>query len=272
MDEKGDGACERAEPNYVEFGSGEDRARYALSTFAAPSGVRVNLFYLVFSFFLLSFVFQALVLVPMSFLDGKSVYQHMFETERQTWPTLNINWLRYIEYSASATVMLLAISLLAGINDLYLLLCIGTMCGACMWLGLCAEWMFRIAHCLGEDQSTWEHKEQIMRLCHYCCMITHLLGWLLLIVPWVVIIEAYRQWWTARDCTVDGGRGEGTKPPEFVVAIIVSQGVLFLSFGLVQVYSFWFPNATATTELMYIALSLGAKTVLGLLVALNVFM
>lgn len=270
MDEKGDGVCEKAEPNYVEFGSGDDRVRYALSTYAAPSGVRVNLFYLVFSFFLLSFAFQLLVYVPL--VNGESVYNHMFETEQQNWSPLNINWLRYIEYSFSATVMLLAISLLAGINDLYLLLCIGTMCGSCMLMGLCAEWMFRIAHYLSESQSSLLYKGQIMMQCYYCAFLTHALGWLLLVVPWVVIIESYRQWWTARDCTVDGGRGAGPKPPEFVVAIIVSQGVLFLSFGLVQVYSFRFPKATHTTELLYIALSLGAKTVLGLLVAVNVFM
>lgn len=68
----------------------------------------------------------------------------MTPTARVDKCTVYINWLRYVEYSISATVMLVSISLVAGVNDLDVLVCMSIMCGSCMLLGMVAEYSFRM--------------------------------------------------------------------------------------------------------------------------------
>jgi hypothetical protein len=70
-----------------------------------------SLHWTVFTFHLLSFVFQMIVLFP-----GYN-YQTKVEKEGR-------NWLRYVEYSASASLMLVSIALTVGIKDFITLLVI----------------------------------------------------------------------------------------------------------------------------------------------------
>ena len=66
---------------------------------------------------------------------------------------LTINWLRYVEYSVSASVMMLCIALVSGILDLHLLMCIFFLTFACMLLGYGAEILLRISQVLEEPLS-----------------------------------------------------------------------------------------------------------------------
>ena len=53
-----------------------------------------------------------------------------------------INPLRYVEYSVSASLMLLCISLVSGIVDLYALIALGVLCFVTQVLGGAAEYLF----------------------------------------------------------------------------------------------------------------------------------
>lgn len=268
--------CQGADPNIFRFGRGDGSLVFEVSSYAHPTGVRVNLWHLVFSFFLLSSACQAAAAFIPTY-NGNTIYTNMFASGESR---LNINWLRYIEYSFSATVMLVAISVVAGINDLHLLVCMGAMCAACMLLGLCSEWIFRVRDYLkdsGVEFDKREDRDQILWICLYCAMLTHALAWALIAVPWYVIWQSYEQWWLAQDCSAGEAREERAPPPEFVRIIIVAQLVLFISFGAVQVVQFCLlqfkvPYATHATEWAYIVLSLTAKAILGIFVTQNVFM
>jgi hypothetical protein len=51
--------------------------------------------------------------------------------------------LRWIEYSVSATIMIVAIAISGGVAELYLLLCIAVLCHVTMWFGLLTESLSR---------------------------------------------------------------------------------------------------------------------------------
>ena len=90
----------------------------------------LSLFWLIISFHLLSAVFQ--------FTAGlcfKNFYaKHVLEN--------GVNSFRFIEYSISATLMLLCIALIGSIQDVYAHIGLGVLCTATMLFGLIAEVLF----------------------------------------------------------------------------------------------------------------------------------
>lgn len=110
------------------------------------------------SFFALSFAFQLGVefigdTTPQHGAEKKPWFRHLYEEMFGTEAggggdtremILCINYLRYIEYSVSASIMMLAISLVAGIYDMDLLLCIFFLTWACMICGYGSEILIRI--------------------------------------------------------------------------------------------------------------------------------
>ena len=90
----------------------------------------LSLFWLIISFHLLSAIFQ--------FTAGlcfKSFYaKHVLEN--------GVNSFRFIEYSISATLMLLCIALIGSVQDVYAHIGLGVLCTATMLFGLIAEVLF----------------------------------------------------------------------------------------------------------------------------------
>lgn len=149
--------------------------------------------YMIFGFFTLSCLFQALEALWGDY----------------TGPRL----LRFVEYSISSSVMIMAIAVQVGLTDVYLLVSMFTLMFATNILGLIAEMLCFIAETGVISIWLWT--------------VPHALGWFTCIVAYAPILDAYLN--TTR-CSDKG-------PPGFVNIIVFLEFCMFISFGFVQVYS-----------------------------------
>ncbi|MDK2899227.1 MAG: hypothetical protein PWQ10_414 [Patescibacteria group bacterium] len=145
-----------------------------------------------------------------------------------------INKARWIEYSLSASVMMVAIAMLVGVYDAMSLLMIFMFIAVMNLLGLVME-----VHNQTTKKTNW---------------ISYLVGCLAGAIPWVVI--AFYMWL---------GANNGSKAPDFVYWIFVSIFVFFNCFAINMVLQYkkigpW--KNYIYGERVYIILSLVAKTLL----------
>ena len=145
-----------------------------------------------------------------------------------------INVARWIEYSLSASVMIVAISLLVGIYDLMSLIMMFALVAIMNLLGLVME-----VHNQTTKKTNW---------------LSYWLGCLAGIIPWIVI--AFYLWL---------GADNGSSAPTFVYWIFVSIFVFFDSFAINMVLQYkkvgkW--REYLYGERAYIILSLVAKSLL----------
>lgn len=270
--------------------TGKDFVTLSVQSYPEDAGAQLNIAFLSISFFALSFLFQGMV--NWAGRGWKHLYHDMFPDPPTAAGVGSINYLRYVEYSISASVMMLGISLVSGIYDLEILLCVFTLTWACMLCGLVAEIFLEFASY--SNQSSDPTLKGESRLCFYCAILLHLMGWVCIGMPWWVVTSHNRAAWNGDDvakscassmlsqmmmvqqgeappeeCVVNQSR----EPPDFVQQIMISQGILFCSFGVVQLvqvlryvwkgdtWKFW-------AEFSYILLSLTAKVVLGSYIAI----
>lgn len=195
------------------------------------SGFSLN--WTIFIFHLLSFVFQFAAIIP-----SYNYVQRIVDTGRHP--------LRFIEYSLSASLMLVCISLLTGIRDILILGAITVLCMSCQLLGL-----------MGEYQMPGFERN-----------VGHFVAWLTILASYAPIIIYY---FVAVDMN-------DVSPPDFVNIIITVQALLFLSFGFVQLVQFYGQNWVIVgaigrqAEISYVFLSIVAKTLLGWLIYVNLIM
>lgn len=145
-----------------------------------------------------------------------------------------INRARWVEYSISASVMMVAISLLVGVYDASSLLMIFVLTAVMNLMGLVME-----VHNQTTKKTNW---------------LSYWIGCLAGVVPWIVI--ALYMWI---------GADNGSKAPDFVYWIFVSIFVFFNCFAINMVLQYkkvgpW--KNYLYGELVYIVLSLVAKTLL----------
>jgi len=145
-----------------------------------------------------------------------------------------INVARWIEYSLSASIMIVAISLLVGIYDLASLVMMFALVGIMNLLGLVME-----VHNQTTKKTNW---------------LSYWIGCIAGIVPWVVI--AFALWL---------GADNGSSAPTFVYWIFVSIFVFFNTFAINMVLQYkkvgpW--KDYLYGEFVYIVLSLVAKSLL----------
>lgn len=182
----------------------------------------VNLAWFVIGFFLLSSLAH--------FFIG-TIYKGKYEANLK----LGINKIRWFEYALSASVMMVAISLLSGIYDLSSLVMIFTLDAVMNLLGLAME-----KDNQGKAKINW---------------LTYIIGCLAGIVPWIVYgIYVY-------GATKYGGGNI----PNFVYAIYVSIFIFFNSFAINMYLQYkkvgkW--KDYLFGERVYIILSLVAKSLL----------
>jgi hypothetical protein len=153
--------------------------------------------YLIFSFFLLSCLFQAV--------------EALFLSPEYQGPRL----LRFVEYSISSSVMILAIAIQVGLTDIYILVCIFTLMFATNLLGLVAELLCFLAETSQGALSIW------------LWTLPHGIAWVTCLVAYAPLLDAYLQ----------STRCSDRSPPGFVHVIIFLEFFMFISFGFVQVYS-----------------------------------
>lgn len=145
-----------------------------------------------------------------------------------------INIARWIEYTFSASVMIVAISMLVGIYDLMSLIMLFSLVGIMNLLGLVME-----VHNQTTKRTNW---------------LSYWIGCIAGIVPWVVI--AFTLWL---------GADNGSAAPAFVYWIFVSTFIFFNTFAINMVLQYkkvgpW--KDYLYGELVYIILSLVAKSLL----------
>lgn len=159
-----------------------------------------------------------------------SVYRKRYEKDLKQ----GINKARWIEYSLSASVMMVAIALLVGVYDIMSLVMIFFLASIMNLMGLVME-----IHNQTTKKTNW---------------LSYWIGCLAGIIPWVVI--AFTFWLSAE---------QGSAAPDFVYWIFVSIFVFFNCFALNMVLQYkkvgpW--KDYFYGERMYIILSLVAKTLL----------
>jgi len=197
----------------------------------------VNLGWLIISFHLLSFIFQFLA----TFTDYTGPilgyqYSKMVESGK--------NPVRFIEYSFSASIMLISIALLNGVTDINLIISIGILTSACQLCGLAVEFI--------EDFTIkW---------------LLHLTGWLQFCWAYGIIGYAFfKSIEVAKENSTPG-------PPNFVYIIVAVLFLLYASFGFVQLIELIYRSNfnPLTKEKAYVILSLVAKLLLGWMIFSNV--
>ena len=173
---------------------------------------------------------------------------------------------RLLEYSVSASVMVLAIMSEIGLTDAYVLSCAFVLTMLCMLLGLFADVL-----CAASERmlALLEMEEPLVQVFgRWVWTVPHVLGWVCMGAVWVPIF----------DCFLQSQELSEQKAPEFVKAIIGVESTLFLVFGAVQAVALTLKTLTrgsdaerlcaidAGAETWFVALSFISKTLLGWLI------
>ena len=182
---------------------------------------KLSLPWLVAAFFFLSSFFHLII---------GTVYRSKYESDLK----LGMNKMRWIEYSISASVMMVAISLLVGMYDLSSLLMIFFLAAGMNLMGLVME-----VHNQTTKKTNW---------------LSYWIGCLLGIIPWIVVVIYFL-----------AGHINGSTPPTFVYWIFGSIFVFFNLFAVNMVMQYkkigsW--KDYLYGERAYIILSLVAKSLL----------
>lgn len=197
----------------------------------------IDLGWLVISFHILSFLFQSLAGIT-NCTGPICGYKYSTMIEN------NKNPLRFIEYSFSASIMLIAIALLNGVTDINLITSIAVLTSSCQLCGLAVEYIENL---------------NIKRLMHFN-------GWLQFCWAYGIIGHAFFKSIEAAD------NDSGTKPPSFVYVIVIALFLLYASFGFVQLYELCTDLNPYKKEKAYVILSLTAKLLLGWMIFSNVLL
>lgn len=171
-------------------------------------------------FFFLSFAFQFFKAVNIKKFQDHPCRQDLWLGDRfyDNIYRGRVSKTHFVEYSLSATLMILVMITQIGITDLSLIVNICVNTWACMIIGLLAEYIVDAEESSAlRDQTLWGYR---------LSMITHLLGWVPLLA---VIFSMVMPLTTYKTCIV--GR---TEIPNFVFAFVAGEIILFCSFGLVQ--------------------------------------
>ena len=199
--------------------------------------------YLIILFHALSFLFQII-----GAWDDGIYYRYLDNGD--------VNLAHLVEYSFSASLMMIAICAQLGTTDVFLIISVACNCWGCMIFGVVAELLFH-------SRSTMDIMMFKQIGSHW---IAHLAGWFLISVA---MLGAGSNLATYTAC-IDGPQAK--KVPSFVIGIVATELVLFLVFGFVQTLSFITRDGAKLekrresayyTEAAFIALSISAKIILG---------
>ena len=197
----------------------------------------IDLGWLIIFFHILSFVFQSFA----SITDYTGpIYGYKYSEMIKN----NRNPLRFVEYSISASLMLISIALINGVTDINLIISIGVLTASCQLCGLAVEYV-------DDKKIKW---------------LIHLVGWLQFV--WAYGIIAYAFFKSIAASNESGG----ITPPSFVYVIVFVLFALYSSFGFVQLAELIFVVNPYTKEKSYVLLSQTAKLLLGWMIFSNVLL
>lgn len=244
------------------FKTAEDE--FLISTKQIKSG-SLTLEFLILSFSALSFIFQGIRPFIGIVVKGtpKGTQKRDIYNDYLDEVATRINWLRWIEYSFSATCMILAIGFVVDPNiEFSTVLLTSTSTAATQLCGLVGELMLEMNPLAGLKSPAnllpaW---------------VIHFTGWILQIGVFASIFNAYTQSVAYAD------EHEAVSPPWFVGLIVWGEAVLFGSFGLTQLFDFLDRSGVSCGctkgvrfEYVFIGLSLTAKFFLSITIAANLW-
>lgn len=146
------------------------------------------------------------------------------------------NYFRWIEYSISATIMLLIIAILSGVKDVQNYFMLLTSGFGMIWTG---QWFET-----SKGASRW---------------VPIIVGFILLIGPMIVIWNSFKR-------RLDEAKAAGFNLPGWLWATVIILFIFYSSFGFVPVVQTLQGGKYRTYEKTYLTLSLAAKATLGILV------
>lgn len=155
---------------------------------------------------------------------------------------------RWVEYAASASVMIVAIAVSVGVREYTLLLSLCALTATTMSFGLLTEY-----GAVARDADGWTTPARHR-------LLPHVLGYVPQLSTWACLLAGFYD----QEATSPGA-------PAFVHAIVWTQAALFASFGAVQlVQQLSAPRHYWKGELAYQVMSAASKGTLGLLILANV--
>ena len=198
------------------------------NSFAIPTSFVIGYMdvrYLIFCFFLLSFLFQI--------AEGMAGTYSLSNFMMVQKPRI----LRFVEYSFSASLMIMGIALEVGLTDIYILCCIFTLIFTTNLLGLIAEVMCFMAETSRSEFLSLPAWNVLPIPPIWLWTIPHFLGWITCIMGYAPLLDAYL---ASTQCS-------DTEPPGFVNVIIFLEFCLFICFGGVQMYSLYYKTCLLAT-------------------------
>ena len=193
-------------------------------------GFTVSLEVIVYVFHAVSLIFQ---LAAAAALSSSTLNYYKIEISNKR------NIFRWIEYAITAPIMAVAIAVLEGQSDFFVLWFV-------YWCSLMLMYFGYLTEC---------HRNDMKKM-----LFNHFLGWALFIATWFPIAHSF-------DTSINGSK---VRPPNSVKPLIITvfwtMVTFYASFGILQTVDVVFKVSYVTIEKCYIVLSLLSKTCLGLLV------
>jgi hypothetical protein len=134
--------------------------------------------------------------------------------------------LRYIEYSISASIMILAIGVESGIRDIYILEMMFTLTWITMILGLLADHMTEFFMFVGGGSSQPLFDPLTNTFGYWTWVIPHFAGWATCLAAYGPILDHF----------ITSSSKSDISAPGFVNVIVFLQFTFFSCFGFVQLY------------------------------------
>ena len=213
-----------------------------------------------FAFFFLSFLAHFTIVVcnwsQMRATNAQSARQQGWRGWYLVWLSSAQNPARWLEYFASASVMILLIAVVGGISNVFTLIALYALIATTQIFGHLAE----LANPADSD-GTWLKKSRLARLW------PSLLGWVPYVPVWIIVLWNFHR-------AIDKAAANGREVPGFVYGIIYGQIVLFSLFAIPQLVVLGLTNGPKyywIGEASYLVLSLTSKAVLGLLFIASTF-
>ena len=230
---------------------------------------KLSLFWLIVSFHMLSFVFQIGIPVTDFFANrfklgcGRNCHKHYVKDVLER----GVNSLRFVEYSISASIMLVCLAILSNILKLYSLIGVGVLSAATMLFGLVAEVLFSDKYLAVDmtkkiEMTTAEPQALVGRASFNNEFVVNALpvdeepvprypedalakdlrrlGWIAHFSGWVTMGAAYggilvqHFFWSVQKS--EEANPDGPKAPDFVRFLIIALAVLYNIFGFSQLF------------------------------------
>lgn len=226
---------------------GYTRGDFVILPTESAKSQQLSLFWLIISFHLLSFGFQ--MLLNTNYLRDYYVNSVL---------TNGVNPFRFVEYSISASVMVICLALISNILNLYALIALGCLTAVTQLFGLLAECLFSDEFLIEEtsfdreiggnlfEKATFRQSE-VQRLAKVTkpdkprkntplSVKLRRLGWVAHFSGWVSMISAYvgilvQQYFFS----VEQNKTGGVSPPSWVTVLIIVLALLYNIFGFTQV-------------------------------------